>query len=73
VFAEKLTAAVKKLKPAPGLEPGATQGPLIDNSAVEKVESHIRDAQEKGREVNAGRAQARTWREIFRADDYEPT
>ncbi len=25
VFAEKLTAAVKKLKPAPGLEPGATQ------------------------------------------------
>src|SRR5258705_9897780 len=48
VFAEKLMAAVKKLKPAPGLEPGATQGPLIDNSAVEKVESHIRDAQEKG-------------------------
>jgi len=54
VFAEKLTAAVKKLKPAPGLEPGATQGPLIDNSAVEKVESHIRDAQEKGAKVLLG-------------------
>jgi succinate-semialdehyde dehydrogenase/glutarate-semialdehyde dehydrogenase len=53
-FAEKLMAAVKKLKPAPGLEPGATQGPLIDNAAVEKVESHIRDAKEKGAKVLLG-------------------
>jgi succinate-semialdehyde dehydrogenase/glutarate-semialdehyde dehydrogenase len=53
-FAEKLTAAVKKLKPAPGLETGASQGPLIDNAAVEKVESHIRDAQEKGAKVLLG-------------------
>jgi len=53
-FAEKLAAAVKKLKPAFGLEAGATQGPLIDNAAVEKVESHIRDAQEKGAKVLLG-------------------
>jgi succinate-semialdehyde dehydrogenase/glutarate-semialdehyde dehydrogenase len=53
-FAEKLMAAVKKLKPAPGLESGATQGPLIDNAAVEKVENHIRDAQEKGAKVLLG-------------------
>src|SRR6266436_5494125 len=53
-FAEKLAAAVKKLKPAYGLEAGATQGPLIDNAAVEKVESHIRDAQEKGAKVLLG-------------------
>ena len=53
-FAEKLAAAVKKLKPAFGLEAGATQGPLIDNAAVEKVESHIRDAQEKGAKLLVG-------------------
>ena len=32
-FAAKLAEAVRKLKPAPGLEPGATQGPLIDDKA----------------------------------------
>ena len=53
-FAAKLVTAVKTLKPAPGLEPGATQGPLIDNAALEKVESHVRDAQEKGATVVVG-------------------
>jgi succinate-semialdehyde dehydrogenase/glutarate-semialdehyde dehydrogenase len=53
-FAAKLAAAVAKLKPAPGLEPGANQGPLIDDAAVEKVESHIRDAQSKGAKILAG-------------------
>jgi succinate-semialdehyde dehydrogenase/glutarate-semialdehyde dehydrogenase len=53
-FAEKLVAAVKKLNPAPGLEEGASQGPLIDNAAVEKVESHIKDAVSKGAKVIAG-------------------
>lgn len=53
-FAAKLTAAVKKLKPAPGLEAGATQGPLIDDAAVAKVESHIRDAQSKGAKIVVG-------------------
>jgi succinate-semialdehyde dehydrogenase / glutarate-semialdehyde dehydrogenase len=53
-FAEKLTAAVNKLKPAPGFEDGATQGPLIDDAAVEKVESHIRDAHSKGARILVG-------------------
>jgi succinate-semialdehyde dehydrogenase/glutarate-semialdehyde dehydrogenase len=53
-FAGKLAAAVQRLKPAPGLEPGATQGPLIDDAAVEKVESHIRDAQAKGAKILIG-------------------
>ncbi len=53
-FAAKLAAAAKLLKPAPGLEPGATQGPLIDDAAVQKVESHIRDAQSKGAKVLVG-------------------
>src|SRR5205814_9873426 len=47
LFAEKLAAAVAKLAPAPGLEPGATQGPLIDDRAVANVESHIADARSK--------------------------
>jgi len=53
-FAEKLATAVRKLKPAPGLQAGSTQGPLIDDAAVEKVESHIRDAQSKGAKILAG-------------------
>src|SRR5438034_2962468 len=53
-FAAKLADAVKKLKPAPGGEAGATQGPLIDDRAVEKVESHIADATAKGAKVLVG-------------------
>jgi len=67
-FAEKLAAAVKKLKPAFGLEAGATQGPFIDNAAVEKVESHIRDAQEKGAKVLLG-----GHRHILGGRFFEPT
>ena len=54
VFAAKLVEAVKKLKPAAGLEEGATQGPLIDDRAVEKVESHIADATAKGASILVG-------------------
>src|SRR6266851_271828 len=53
-FAAKLAVAVTKLTPAPGFEPGATQGPLIDDRAVEKVESHIADATAKGAKVLLG-------------------
>jgi succinate-semialdehyde dehydrogenase/glutarate-semialdehyde dehydrogenase len=53
-FAAKLAVAVKALKPAQGLEPGATQGPLIDDAAVQKVESHIQDAQSKGAKILVG-------------------
>jgi succinate-semialdehyde dehydrogenase/glutarate-semialdehyde dehydrogenase len=53
-FAEKLAAAVRKLRPASGLEPDATQGPLIDDRAVDKVEEHIRDATAKGARVLVG-------------------
>src|SRR6187402_2993878 len=40
-FAAKLAEAVKKLKPGSGVEAAATQGPLIDDKAVAKVEEHI--------------------------------
>jgi len=53
-FAGKLADAVRKLQPAPGLDSGATQGPLIDDKAVEKVESHIADALSKGASVLVG-------------------
>jgi succinate-semialdehyde dehydrogenase/glutarate-semialdehyde dehydrogenase len=53
-FAAKLAVAVKKLKPAPGLESDATQGPLIDDRAVAKVEEHIQDALSKGARVVVG-------------------
>src|SRR3989441_8888954 len=53
-FAAKLADAVKKLKPAPGGEAGATQGPLIDDRAVQKVEQHISDATSKGARVLVG-------------------
>ncbi|MGE5110159.1 MAG: NADP-dependent succinate-semialdehyde dehydrogenase [Acidobacteriaceae bacterium] len=53
-FAEKLSGAVRNLKPARGLEPGATQGPLIDDNAVRKVEDHIHDATSKGAKVLVG-------------------
>ncbi|HEY6128874.1 MAG TPA: NADP-dependent succinate-semialdehyde dehydrogenase [Candidatus Acidoferrum sp.] len=54
VFAAKLAAAVNALKPLPGLEAGSTQGPLIDDAAVAKVESHIQDATGKGAKVLLG-------------------
>jgi succinate-semialdehyde dehydrogenase/glutarate-semialdehyde dehydrogenase len=53
-FAAKLSAAVKKLNPAVGTDASATQGPLIDDKAVEKVESHIADATSKGASVLIG-------------------
>jgi len=53
-FSTKLSDAVKKLKPANGLEAGATQGPLIDDKAVAKVEEHLADALAHGAKVIAG-------------------
>lgn len=59
-FVARLTEAVRALTPAPGVEPGATQGPLIDDRAVQKVEEHIGDAVAKGaRIVCGGRRHAR--------------
>lgn len=53
-FAAKLTAEVAKLKVGPGTEAGVTQGPLINAAAVEKVETHVRDALSKGAKLLAG-------------------
>ncbi|MGB7218773.1 MAG: NADP-dependent succinate-semialdehyde dehydrogenase [Vicinamibacterales bacterium] len=53
-FTKKLAVAVNNLRPAPGLEAGATQGPLIDDKAVIKVQEHIDDAVAKGARVVVG-------------------
>ena len=53
-FAQKLRAAVEKLKVGRGTEPGVTQGPLINEAAVQKVEEHIEDALSKGAQIATG-------------------
>ncbi len=53
-FAEKFAAAVSKLKVGPGTEPGVQIGPLIDENALRKVESHVQDAVDKGARVLTG-------------------
>jgi succinate-semialdehyde dehydrogenase/glutarate-semialdehyde dehydrogenase len=53
-FAARLGRAVDRLKVGPGLDEGVSQGPLIDDAAVTKVESHIRDAVAKGATVIRG-------------------
>jgi len=54
-FADKLSQAVAaQLKVGNGLESGVTQGPLIDEAAVAKVEEHIADALSKGARVVLG-------------------
>lgn len=53
-FAEKLAKATEQLKLGDGLEAGINTGPLINQGAVDKVESHIADAKAKGGKVIAG-------------------
>ena len=53
-FAEKLAQAVQTLKVGNGLEAGITTGPLIDERAVQKVESHLQDALSKGATLVTG-------------------
>lgn len=54
LFAEKLVAAVNKLKVGNGVEAGVTQGPMIEEKAVLKVEQHIADALSKGATLAVG-------------------
>jgi succinate-semialdehyde dehydrogenase/glutarate-semialdehyde dehydrogenase len=67
-FAEKLTAAVKKLKVGAGTETGVTVGPLINKAAIKKVEDHVADAIEHGAKVVVGGKQS-----PLGGNFYEPT
>jgi len=53
-FVSKMTAAVKTLKVGDGFEDGVSQGPLINNAAIEKVERLVQDAKDKGATLVAG-------------------
>ncbi len=53
-FAEKLKAAVEKLRVGDGLEDGVDLGPLINEGALEKVEEHIADVVAHGGQVLTG-------------------
>jgi succinate-semialdehyde dehydrogenase / glutarate-semialdehyde dehydrogenase len=53
-FAKKFAEKVKQFKVGNGFEKGVTHGPLIHARAVEKVESHVRDAESKGGKVVVG-------------------
>jgi succinate-semialdehyde dehydrogenase/glutarate-semialdehyde dehydrogenase len=59
-FVEKLAIAVNKLKVGDGREDGVSQGPLIDENAVLKIEEHVADALSKGgRLVTGGKRHAK--------------
>lgn len=53
-FAERLAAKVAELKVGPGTGDGVSQGPLINQDAVAKVEDHIADALSKGARLLTG-------------------
>ena len=54
LFASRLAAAIGALKVGNGAEPGVTQGPLINEAAIAKVESLVRDAVDKGARIVSG-------------------
>ncbi|OJF91278.1 NAD-dependent succinate-semialdehyde dehydrogenase [Pararhizobium antarcticum] len=53
-FARKLAIEVGKLTVGDGFTPGVTIGPLIDDRALGKVESHVNDAVAKGATLLCG-------------------
>jgi succinate-semialdehyde dehydrogenase / glutarate-semialdehyde dehydrogenase len=53
-FVEKLVAQVAKLVVGPGTQAGVTQGPLINQAAVDKVKEHVADAIAKGATIKLG-------------------
>ncbi|MBE0546917.1 MAG: NAD-dependent succinate-semialdehyde dehydrogenase [Rubrivivax sp.] len=53
-FVQKLAARAGGIQVGSGFEAGVTQGPLIDDAAIAKVESHVADAVAKGARVVIG-------------------
>jgi succinate-semialdehyde dehydrogenase/glutarate-semialdehyde dehydrogenase len=67
-FANKLAAAVSRLKVGNGMEPGVEQGPLIDEAALAKVEELVGEAVGHG-----ARALIGGQRHALGGTYYEPT
>lgn len=53
-FVRRFVAKVKTLKVGNGFETGVSQGPLIEEAAVQKVQRHIADALAKGGKIVTG-------------------
>jgi succinate-semialdehyde dehydrogenase/glutarate-semialdehyde dehydrogenase len=53
-FAERFAARVRDMKVGPGTEDGVVQGPLIDDAALLKVQSHVADAVGLGARILCG-------------------
>jgi succinate-semialdehyde dehydrogenase/glutarate-semialdehyde dehydrogenase len=53
-FVEKLAAKAGAIKVGNGFEPGINQGPMIDDAAIVKVETHVADALAKGARLLVG-------------------
>jgi succinate-semialdehyde dehydrogenase / glutarate-semialdehyde dehydrogenase len=53
-FVSKLAEGAAKIKVGNGFDQGVSQGPLIDDQAIEKVQEHVADALAKGAKVLAG-------------------
>jgi len=53
-FAARFAEKVAAFKVGNGLEAGTTHGPLIHERAVQKVESHVKDAVERGANILIG-------------------
>ncbi len=53
-FVEKFAKAIEVIKVGNGMEAGTTQGPLIEQAALEKVEKHVADALSKGAKLISG-------------------
>jgi succinate-semialdehyde dehydrogenase / glutarate-semialdehyde dehydrogenase len=68
-FVAKLAERSKGIKVGSGFEAGVTQGPLIDDAAVAKVESHVADALAKGARIVVGGTRAAGMGDRF----YTPT
>lgn len=68
-FVEIMRREVDALVLGNGSEPGVTVGPLINNSAVEKVEAHVADALQLGASIQTGGERAPALGEGF----YRPT
>jgi succinate-semialdehyde dehydrogenase/glutarate-semialdehyde dehydrogenase len=67
-FTRLLGEAIAKLNVGPGTGPGVTQGPLIDQAAVEKIELLIVDAEALGARVVLGGK-----RDALGGNFFEPT
>jgi len=67
-FTKKLVERVAQLKVGDGFTDGVTQGPLIDEAALAKVENHVADALSKGARLAAGGK-----RHALGGTFYEPT